>query len=293
MKTFVNKLILFLLIAVVTIVGTIALINNLVNKNASFKIDKVSSSIVLGHSHAECAYNDDYIKNTSNYAQSGESYLYTFIKARQLIKDNPTIEHIYVEFTNDQIKLNKNDWIWGDNYLSDKYPKYAPFMTLKEQRLLLTHNFRGYMNVVSVATNKNLLKLINNKNDHTKIIGGYKALDHQLDLDKITESEIELAITTSKDSISVHNVLYLKKLIDYCKEKEKKITLIRSPLHRKNNDRKNEDTFQRIRLEYFKDVEFLDFIDFPLEDTDFADLEHLNSQGAIKFSAYIDNQFNP
>ena len=38
----------------------------------------------------------------------------------------------------------------------------------------------------------------------------------------------------------------------------------------------------------FKNIEFIDFSEFPLTDEQFADFGHLNHTGALKFSKWFD-----
>ena len=50
----------------------------------------------------------------------------------------------------------------------------------------------------------------------------------------------------------------------------------------------NESTFQEIRKARFGKIEFLDFSKFPLKTCEFGDLEHVNQDGAKKFSIWFD-----
>lgn len=58
-------------------------------------------------------------------------------------------------------------------------------------------------------------------------------------------------------------------------------------MNKNYNYQQNELIFQKIWKDKFKEVTFLDFKDFPLNDSDFADIEHLNDKGAKKFSTYF------
>ncbi len=65
-----------------------------------FKSKKEFHIIILGHSHSECAYNDSLISGVANFSQSGESYFYTFFKTKKLIEQNPNINTVLIEFSN-------------------------------------------------------------------------------------------------------------------------------------------------------------------------------------------------
>lgn len=286
MKVFISKIVVFLLLVVLSVIGVVLAINSSMRNNSSFVIDKTYTNLILGHSHPECAYDDDLISHTLNFAQSGESYFYTYIKTKELIASNPHVKQVFIEFSNDQINLSKNNWIWDDDFLSEKYPKFSPFMTFEDQKVLLNGNTKGFFNTLSVSANKNFYNLINGKTDFTDRIGGFIALEHTLEISKETTS----FKNPTTDSTSIVNIQYLKKLVDFCKQQQLKVYLVRSPLHKKNIDLKNEALFQKVRKEYFDDVTFLDFVSFPLNDSDFADLEHLNNDGAIKYSKWFNTQ---
>lgn len=292
MKLFISKILLFFCLALLSILLVIVAINITLKSKSSFEINPNITRLILGHSHPECAYNEQFIDHTANFAQSGESYVYTFIKAKELIKSNPHVKEIFIEFTNDQINFSKNNWIWDDAFLSEKYPKYSPFMSFEDHSLLFRGNTIGFLNTLSVAANKNMYNLINNKTDYTSYIGGYKALDHQLDTSENDKTTSITSRQTSIDSVSKTNLLYLKKLVDFCEAQNLKVYLIRSPLHKNNTDLKNEQVFQSVRGDYFEGIDFLDFADFPLKDSDFADLEHLNVQGATTYSKWFNLQLN-
>ena len=51
----------------------------------------------------------------------------------------------------------------------------------------------------------------------------------------------------------------------------------------------NEKIYRRYILDTFSKTEFLDFKDFPLKNSDFYDLDHLNVDGSIKFSIFFNS----
>ena len=59
-------------------------------------------------------------------------------------------------------------------------------------------------------------------------------------------------------------------------------------MHPKYDGRDNEKIFQSILKSNFSGIEFLDFKDFPLSNSEYGDLEHLNYRGANKFSPFFD-----
>lgn len=286
MKRFVIHSSIFLFLSIIILITSTLLINNSLNKKAVFKIDSQVNYIVLGHSHPECAFNDDLISGVANFAESGESYFYTYFKTRKILEQNKYVKTVFIEFTNDQLNSHKDDWIWTDEFLSNKYTKYAPFINLEAHELLISNNTSGFINNLAIGFNKNLSSILQSKLDYTQRIGGYHFLDKQIN-DSVYKKTLKTKDRNIKSRLPLNNIEYLSKLVSYCIAHGKNVYLIRSPLHQKNLDLKNEKVFQEVLKDKFNNIEFLDFVNFPLSDFEFADLEHLNFKGAEKFSLWF------
>ena len=65
------------------------------------------------------------------------------------------------------------------------------------------------------------------------------------------------------------------------------VYLVRSPLHPKYEGLGNETLFRRLLNTEFRNAEFLDLKDYPLPDSDYGDLEHVNYRGAKKYSLFF------
>lgn len=294
MKQFIKLSIAFLILLFTLICVIIELSEYIVNKNSDFKLSNNTKYLLLGHSHPECAFNDSLIDNFKNISQSGESYYYTYFKAKEIIKQNPSIETVFIEFTNNQINESMNKWIWEEKYMSYRYPKYSPFMNLSDKAILVKNNLSGYFNSTSLSFKHNFGRILTRNFDYSKSVGGYLYLER----DK-TDS---LVNNMKKDNpqlenlrISEYNIKYLTKIIDLCEEHGKKVILIRSPQHSMYSGYSNEHLYQKIRSNHFSSIEYLDFSKFPLDNSEFGDLEHLNHKGAkvfsIWFSQLLSNDF--
>jgi hypothetical protein len=292
MKAFIKSIMLFFAL----LIGLILLIevstDAIIYKFAKFKLMSTPKYIILGHSHPECAYNDTLIHNFKNLAQSGESYYYTYFKVKKILEQNPSLEAVFIEYTNNQINYSMNNWIWGDKYISNKYANYAPFIPVRDQFLLMQNNLKGYLYAFSYANKHKIATLIRGDYNFTNKIGGYLNLvrnetDSLLKCSNILNFEDDLRRNYS-NNISETNLLYLRKIIQLVKKYDKKVFLIRSPQHPQYSEYKNETIYKRILEERFSDVEYLDFSHFPLSDSAFGDLEHLNYKGAAIFSTWFD-----
>ena len=83
----------------------------------------------------------------------------------------------------------------------------------------------------------------------------------------------------------------LKKIILLCKDKNINYYLIRSPVMVKDKNSESEKLFEKIRADYFSEIEFLDFSGFSSDSSDFKDAGHLNKLGANKFSTWFNEYF--
>ncbi|MBW8687610.1 hypothetical protein [Chitinophaga rhizophila] len=270
-----------LLVTVLIITG-----NRILSRKARFEILHTDTLIILGHSHPECAYNDTLIAGAKNLSSSGESYFYTLPKVKNVLAQNPHIKAVFIEFSNNQVAAPMNKWIWGDNYMERQYPIYAPFIASEDRRLLFAHNMSGYITSSSFALKRQVFNILTNNYAYTSVIGGYY-YNNVNKLDSLLAIQQQLPVTGSDTSLSRENLRYLKACIDVCLQNGKQVYLVRTPTHPKFPGRRSERVFEQVRREYFNDIPFLDFAAFPIADTEYADLEHLNYYGARRFSIWM------
>ncbi len=254
---------------------------------SDFRIDPKNTTLIIGHSHSECAYNDSLIFGVSNYSESGETYFYNYIKVKKLIEQNPHIDRILIEFTNNQIKEYMDNRIWEDKYISYRFPKYVSFMNKEDINLLLKNNPNYFKSSFSVSFSSNF-KMLFKRLNYTTEIGGYKYLERNFtDSSEQEEESLTTEEQAAADLISVYNIEYLDKMITFCKENNVEVFLIRSPLNKNYKGFDNEVIFQYLLHTKYKEFEFLDFAKFPLSDEEFGDVIHLNHKGAKKYSLWF------
>lgn len=261
-----------------------------IRKHANFKFRKEYKYLQLGHSHAEAAYNDTLIADFKNLATSGESYFYSYHKLKKILEQNGDIEVVLIEFTNNQMNSNMDNWIWGDKYISKFYPKYGSFLDFHANSLLIKHNLSSLLNNFSVLQKRNFKMLLNNNYDFIQHIGGYVYYrESNLEKDIIFQENNEEINKKGSRDISDTNILYLEKIVKLCRTYGKEIIFIRSPQHSRLNLKVSETSFLQIYNKKFREVPFLDFNDFEIPDYGFLDLEHLNYIGAEVISKTLDS----
>jgi hypothetical protein len=280
MKKFIYKTVAFMSFLVFLLI-TVLLLNKYF---ASIKIDENKSMIVMGNSHSECAFNDSIIAMAINFAQSGEANFYTYFKLKKIIEQNPHIDTVFIQFSNNQVLEYMNDWIWDNTHMSYNLPKYALFMDREGLQLLYEKNPDTFKKCIFPIIKNNLL-MITKGLKYIHEIGGYRYLVRNRIDSMFTAPDNNPDIDLCK--LSDVNIEYASKSVEYCKEKDIKVYLVRTPVHEKSPSHGNEPMFQKILKSNFAETEFLDFSNFPIANSEFADFEHLNYKGAKKFSTWF------
>lgn len=280
MRKFILNIIQFSLLFSLVVAVSFFLLKKLVQETADFKIQKDTKYIVIGHSHPECAYNDSLISNFENFSISGESYFYTLPKVKNIVAQNPQLETVFLEFTNNQISKNVEDWIWEDKYLSYYYAIYSPFIETKDRFLIVKKRPIAFLKNLPIVF-KDLLKKTIKPIKYSYEFGGYKKIEGTLEKyeNKKEDKVIEDFVLIDNQVSSIH-IFYLKKIIDFLNQNNVEVVLIRSPQHHTYQGFENEAKYQEILNKEFSDVFYIDFNKLPLLDHHFRDPEHLNSEGA-------------
>lgn len=292
MKKFIYRVLLFMSIFITLFVFYEIITFKYISLRADFKLKSNPKYIVLGHSHPETAFNDSLINNVTNLAQSGESYFYTFQKVKEVLKQNKSIKTIFIEFTNNQVNKEMDDWIWEEKYISNRYPIYSSFMSKEDTKLLLENNYTVFYNAFSISSKNKFLRILKNDFDYTKEIGGYQYLVRNKTDSLLINYDDRFNYKNyfnDDHNISEINLKYLSKIITLSHKYRIRIVLIRSPQHERYTGYYNEKVYQEILRSNFKNVEYLDLSKFSVKNNEFWDLEHLNYRGARKFSTWFNS----
>lgn len=257
---------------------------DLARARSHWHLDSQATWVILGHSHAECAYMDTLDPRLVNLAQSGESYFYTWQKLKVLLAHNPDITDIYIEFTNNQIDPEMDAWIWSDKYIQYRYPLYAPYIDASDALYLARHNTSGYLVAFTSAIKENALTVLQGGVQNWGRYGGFLGLDKVLTEDGGARFDaVDLPDEGGRVRYSDANLRYLERIVAHCADARVRVHLVRSPQHA-SYSLSNEAAYQSIRQQRFPDVPYLDYGQFDLADTLFADREHLNEGGAQRYT---------
>ena len=288
MRKFIKNTSLFVLLIIVIfsalLIGTTKILNN----KSYFLINENTDKIVFGHSHAANAFNDSLIDHLKNLGSSGESFFYTYYKAKKIIDANKQLKTVFIIFTNNQIEQRANSWSWSDKYLNHTFPKYAAFIDWEGYQLLMKHNWKSLFASECIALRENLYFISRLRKENNYITatewGEYGTVNKVFTNEMSATKKGDLIIDSNY--ISEYSVNYLLKTIALLKMNKINVFLIRSPLH-KDYSLTNNGKFLNFLNEHKLESLFLDFKDYPMQTNQFIDWEHLNVNGAREFSLFF------
>jgi hypothetical protein len=288
MKFFVKNLMVFGTFCVALVLLILGVEKSILNNQHHFRLPAKDKYIFLGHSHTQMALNDSLVDSSINLASAGEAYFYTYIKLNKILESNDQQKVVFIAYSNNSIVSEMNGWIWDDIHILDRYRLYSAFTRFNEMKVLYKNNpsTTFICNVKSIVNNFYYIFKLKNISEDNKMGGYIYLVRDKTDslLQTITKYNEKI---TEDTTTSVTNIVYLKKIIEVCRAKGVPVFLIRNPLHPAYRRIGNEPRFQKIRKEELGDTELLDFKDFPLQNSDYGDLEHLNYRGAKKYSLFI------
>jgi hypothetical protein len=290
MKKFILQLSWFVGVNLLLFLLLLVFSNTYINKKSDFKIDEHIKYAFFGHSHSEGAINDSLIENSKNFSRGGEHYFYTYLKVKKLLKENKGITHVFLEFTNNSISQDVNDWITKTDKNGTFLPYFAPVMTYEEHLLVFRVNPLGYIKAQGAIFHKNLNSILFRKKNFLKERdwGGYY-FNSRAKVDSLLKTKLEY--NNGAFRVNEDNLVYIDKIKEICDKCHVKLILLRSPQHASYRSSQNENVFLTILKKRFGNTSFIDFNTFALKNEEFADLEHLNYKGAKKFSIFLNHFF--
>jgi len=296
MKRFLVNISFFLLL-VIFLTSLLYAVSDFLIKQRTQKLLKIRDDINIvfaGDSNVEGAVNDSLISNSINIAQSGEAYLYTYVKLRNLLQYNSQINTVYIGFSfQNLIKSTEERWLFQDQFVIEKIKNYNYLLGNMEKSLIMKHNPIAYLkgSVECILSNfPVILKSYSSTGIKDKIInfGGYEynsryKLQEDIKMNSFSGQIFEKGPLQEK---------YLKMISDMCRQKSIKVVLFNTPKHKyfaTRFDKETQNSWISLRKSLSQDS-LLDLSMFTLPDSCFFDMDHLNCKGAAIFSKYLNEE---
>ena len=258
----------------------------IVRNYSNFKINPEKTIIVVGHSHSACAYNDAILDSVLNISANAEGYIYNYLKIKKIIEQNKQIRTVLIEFSNNSVDINADRNTQDKEKPLLKFPVYAPFMDLNDFKFIIQNYPNAFLNKLSNCF-KNNLKVLFDGLDYSSKVGGFKSYPHSKVNFLLSDSNNINHTLFSEQEIAKLNLSYLDSLINLCKKEYVTPVLIRSPLHEKYPGYNNEELFKKLLDDNYRNLKFIDFSKYPVQDSELFDLSHLNINGSTSFSSWL------
>lgn len=299
MRTFLLKLLLFVMICITLVTGVIYLSDALVN-NRKGRLITINPDIYLvfaGNSTVECSVDDRLIGHSINIAQAGEAYLYSYAKIKALLEANAHIRNVFISYSYADLLIEKEEtWLLSDYFMVEKVQNYNYLLDRQERLFLIRSNPGAYLSGVTKSVIKSfetIARGLRTKGHVNSIpnFGGYKRLER----DKLSKDP---GLETGSDEIvqrSASQIRYLKMISELCHQHSVKLVLLNPPKHKSYNSNVNPEVRQLwldVRNSLPSDS-LLDLSGFMMPDSCFGDLSHLNYRGAVVFSHHLNEILIP
>ena len=288
MKKLINRTLLFLTISAIfsLLLGFLSVV--ITNKTFNFEFKKYQNILILGNSHTECSISDKILSNSVNISQSASSYFYSYIKVREFVKRNPTIDTVIISFSDNDLFSEKEKWLSSTEKIRNKMTRMI-FLFNTEDYLTLFCSNPITTSLQSFIVYSDFYNLYIHRRS---FIGGY----NQLNKNKIKESILEFNQDTPKIDYKIaHTELkYLLKIYELCEKEGVHLILLNSPVHPvlQSHFSLIKDRNYKIASEKMTNATFLDHSSYKLDNSMFADLSHLNGTGSISYSLFLKSVFS-
>lgn len=232
--------------------------------------DPSKKILILGDSHTECGINDSIFRNSQNYSETSEPYMYCYAKLQMLCRGN---------FKVDTLLLSVNPRSLAARSCIPGIYKFKSTLCLLDRETLL-----DYFDELPLYMAGRLLRPFWQK---PRLEGGFEALPYCK-----LEKDLKLNAGKERNSCITYplQLTYLKKIVELCQENEIVLYFINVPMYRAELFF-NMDNFYRCIETNFSDIPLLDYVDLPMPDSCFADTGHLNAKGAALFSEVLEKDF--
>lgn len=252
-----------------------------------FIVDEEITSVFVGDSHFQNGINDQLISQSINFANSGESLIYSRIKLEYLLENNSSIKNVFLSIHNATFQyIIDSSWISNEaNYLT-KFSALYPLFKI-DHIYDWVHQVEDY----SVA------KILHNILRQT-----IYSIERQLLIGKIpylgayTPNNKRLNIKEYKSSNSTSNNISKTsekqkrefiKIKDLCEKANVNLILINTPVYRDNGHENFIHDHGISNL--FENATFWDYSELFDSNVFFADNSHLNPKGAEILSRCIND----
>jgi len=248
-----------------------------------FKIPLNKNILVLGNSKPECAIDDTNFSNAFNLAQAGTAYFYDYIKAKEVLKNNTQIDTLILGYSYGDIAIEMDSWFKGDDKIKFKMINFFFLFSTNDYLSLLKSNPKS----VLFNTPQTIFHNLKMSYKGFQNLGGFKPLTRN----KVVEAKKRVENKTSfrTKELSKYQTKYLLKIYDYCNARNITLVLLAVPIHPRMEELQAElkQNYCNFATQYMPEAVLIDHSGFKIPERNYADLAHLNFNGAQLYSTFL------
>ena len=251
-------------------------------QNHSWKLNDNIHVLFLGASHINNAIDDSMMKTGTNWSRASERYMYTYIKLKHLIPENPQIDTVFLELAPTDLWEDADNKYYSMNEQSGYVNAYWPFFESENWGVVMKKPSQVLGLVV-----RSLMEFKDfNQQKWWKSLGGYNKTNETMNRDEVKK---DLAVNTGCGNNI--NYKYLRKIISLCNDDGVKLIFLETPTFHPEYYY-NIEYYYNSYLNNFSDVELVDYSNWSMDDDERGDAHHLNHLGAQRFTREIMNRYN-
>lgn len=266
-------------------------INVFIINNTSLKKQQVNI-LMAGDSHVQNSIDPGIFTSARNIAQSAEPYLMTFWKLSYIF-DRMKVDTLILGFSHQNLAA------FNDRKFSEEEWSYEMF-----SRGYPLHNFLGdnegleidYRDCLSVYIKKLCLYP---KLHHLPFMGHYQGISHH-DVSDVEEA-IRRHYYNGDDmaGVSERSIAYLDSIVDLCRQNEVQLIMVGTPVFPEYYERippQIKLRYEQIKKDLEQEYDHISVIDMTehfYEEEYYLNSDHLNKEGAGKFSGELKKRLQP
>jgi hypothetical protein len=251
--------------------------------------------IVIGDSHTECAIDDGIFTQAANISDGGTAFIYSYGKLRRFLDENEHIDTVLLSFHYAPLlKGSGNAGVLGNKSILGHLPLYF-FLMGKNEYFVFQNNSLTVVAAIARIPVKNIRAILKFFVKRTILyndlhIGGYNRLDRNKLYKDIALQEHNNNSTITPGEYSPYQLLYLQKIAGLCAERNVELILFNAPTYNPAKYGRNDELLAYYHT-YLDGIKYMDYSGFPLPESGYGDIGHLNYKGAEIFSRYLEENF--
>lgn len=268
-----------------------------INKNilddANFQLGDSIKILIIGDSNIGLALNPHYIPESDNQFLIAEHYLFSYVRLKYFLKNNPQIDKVVLGFSYSNIAINYDERLFNSYQKNAAFPKYFMLLNDEETSLLYSadliffRNYFGWQLGVPTKDNIPLIFKTHKKVPYKKLLPfrAYGSYNINANYRTINYQEVYFHFNSQYPELSSLSIEYLYNIVNLCEEYDKKLILYASPLYPKYlelipNYYINQFDSLSLELCKNKNISFISHIGIVMPDSCYNDGNHLSGFGA-------------